>query len=169
MIFVSFMFRDITLATELISRLEGASVPCVHANLEKIPENSLCATIEQYLLLSTHSIVVANATSAPSPWVAFEAGFALALRHPLFTFGSQSDTLPPFLSQWPSIPDWEELDLFVNVYKSGRLQLDEQDSKTLSAVDLQGALQFQTFKTATCTDWLRERYHRVRLPINQIR
>jgi hypothetical protein len=117
MISVSFMFRDLEVAKGVVRRLEDAGVDCVHANLSRIPDDELRGTLEYYLHTSAHSIVVTSPGVSSSPWVAFEAGFALALRHPLFVFGSSDDALSPFLAEWPLLPDWAALDQFVRVYR----------------------------------------------------
>jgi hypothetical protein len=117
MISVSFMFCDPEVAKGVVRRLEDAGVDCVHADLSRISDDELHRTLEYYLHTSAHSIVVTSPGVPPSPWVAYEAGFALALRHPWFVFGSSDDVLPPTLAEWSLLPDWATLDLFVRVYR----------------------------------------------------
>jgi hypothetical protein len=148
-VFVSFMFRELEVAERVVSRLETAGVDCVRANFSRIAEDELAQTIEFHLARSTHSIVVTSPGVSPSPWVAFEVGFALASRHPLFVFGTPDESLPPFLAQWPVIPGWADLEDFVEVYNHALTGLDEQDRGTLKNLDMQAALGFQSFKFET--------------------
>ena len=169
MIFVSFMFRDLDMAESVVLRLEDAGTDCVRANLSRIPEDELCGTIQYYLHASTHSIVVTSPGVPPSPWVAFEAGFALALRHPLFVFGSSDDALPPFLSEWPLLPDLAALDQFVHVYRESFVGLEQKDVVALRNVERQHGLQFQTFKFDTWSKWLKEEFRKSVNRIDEIR
>jgi hypothetical protein len=98
MISVSFMFRDLEVAKGVVRRLKDAGVDCVHADSSRIPEDELRGTLECYLSSSAHSIVVTSPGLPRRGGVAYEASFALALRHLWFVFGSSDDALPPALA-----------------------------------------------------------------------
>jgi hypothetical protein len=168
MVFVSFTFRDLDIAERLVATLETADVACVRANLSKIPEDELCAAIESRLIESTHSIVVTSPGEPVSPWVAFESGFAVALRHPLYTFGSSDDQLPPFLAQWPSIPDWQSLSTFIRLFHATSA-LDQQDHQVARLTTVQDGLQFQGHKHTTWSTWSKELHRQAMQAIAAIR
>ena len=160
MVFVSYSYRNLDVAEAIAQRLEEAGAECVRANLSRIPDDQLTGTIHYYLHLSSHSIVIVSGGVSPSPWVSFEAGFALGLRHPLFVLGSGDDALPPFLAEWPTIPDLAALDQFIRVYQESTEGWDQSDKRMLKNVDGQNALQFENFRMKTWSSVLKDNYMR---------
>jgi hypothetical protein len=93
----------------------------------------------------------------------------LALRHPLFVFGSRDDALPPFLAEWPLLPDFTALEQFVRIYQESFVELEQKDVKALRNMERQHGIQFQTFKFDTWSKWLKEEFRKSVNRIDEIR